>query len=87
MILHDLPLDDTKTPTQLVQPALGASHGDTEWPLLSITMLEAPYSVPDQFDFVHLQFFVYAKRAEAIDHIWSLREHASYLADVALGRS
>ena len=50
-------------------------------------MLEAPYSVPDRFDFVHLQSFVHAKRAEAIDHIWLLREHASYLADVALNRS
>lgn len=66
LILHGLPLDDPKTPTQQVQPALSASHGDTEWPLLPIAMLEAPYSVPDRFGFVHLQSFVHAKRVEAI---------------------
>lgn len=32
----------------------------------STAMLEAPYSVPDRFGFVHLQSFVHAKRAEAI---------------------
>lgn len=44
-------------------------------------MLEAPYRVPDQFDFARLQSFVSAKRAEAEDHIWSLREDPSYFKD------
>lgn len=80
-ILHDLPLQDTSVPKQSVPAVLVLANEDSEWPSLTKEVLEAPYRVPDQFDFARLQSFVSAKRAEAEDHIWSLREDPSYFKD------
>lgn len=51
-------------------------------PSLDTVVQEAPYRVPDQFDFARLYNFVYAKRDEAEDHLWSLREDPSYFVEV-----
>ena len=81
-ILQDLPLHDTSIPVQ-PSPATFVTNGleNSEWPSLSKEILEAPYSVPDQYDVERLHSFVSAKVDEAVDHIWLLREDPSYFQD------
>lgn len=87
-ILQDLPLHDTTVPEQPSPPDLsigGKGHSeDSEWPSLTKEILEAPYRVPDQFDIGRLRSFVSAKRDEAEDHIWSLREDPAYFKSTVL---
>ncbi len=84
-ILQDLPLEDSSIPRQPVP--LDTIQGIEDWPSLTNEVLEAPYRVPDHFDISRLQTFVSAKRSEAEDHIWSLREDPSYFKDVLLDAS
>lgn len=50
---------------------------------LAKMIVEAPYKIPEQLDFARLQLYVNARRAEAEDHYWSMREDPSYfLKDV-----
>ena len=80
-ILHDLPLDDNNVPKLMTAAPKILPGEDSEWSSLIKEVLEAPYKVPDQFDLARLQSFVFAKRAEAEDHIWFLREDPSYFGD------
>ena len=82
IILQDLPLHDTKIPVQPC-PATLLTNGleNSEWPSLSKEILEAPYSIPDQYDVERLHSYVSAKVDEAVDHIWLLREDPSYFQD------
>ena len=50
-------------------------------PSLDMVIQEAPYRVPDRFDFARLQNYVHARRAEAEDHLWALREDPAYFAE------
>ena len=88
IILQDLPLHDAAIPAQPPPPGFGADSrerfDDSEWPSLTKDILEAPYRVPDQLDIGRLQSFVSAKRDEAADHIWSLREDPSYFKNTVL---
>ena len=81
-ILQDLPLHDTAIPVQ-PSPATLLTNGleNSEWPSLSKEVLEAPYSIPDQYDVERLRSFVSAKVDEAVDHIWLLREDPSYFQE------
>ena len=54
---------------------------DAEWPSVAAAVSEAPYRVPIQFHFSRLQSLVNGKRAEAEDHIWSLREDPGYFQE------
>lgn len=81
-ILQDLPVQDLSVPKQPVP--LDTIQGSEDWPSLTNEVLEAPYRVPDLFDVSRLQSFVSAKRSEAEDHIWSLREDPSYFKDTVL---
>ncbi|KAL8690237.1 MAG: hypothetical protein Q9218_004275 [Villophora microphyllina] len=88
IILQDLPLHDTSITLQLPPPT-SSSHSDVRpsdsgWPSLSRQILEAPYRIPDQFNFGRLKCFVSAKRDEAVDHIWALREDPSYFQSCIL---
>ncbi|KAL8822869.1 MAG: hypothetical protein Q9191_006404 [Dirinaria sp. TL-2023a] len=78
---EDLPLHDTRIP---VQPSIKTSEPNAatiKQGLMSSSLLEetmeAPYSVPG-LDLDRLGSFLSAKRDEAEDHIWSLREDPSY---------
>lgn len=51
-------------------------------PSFDTVVQEAPYRVPDQFDFARLHSFFYAKRDEAENHLWSLREDPAYFVGV-----
>lgn len=93
LILHDLALDANLLPqVQHLPPVAAAAataHSDDVdlRPSLDTVVQEAPYRTPQQFDFARLQNFVYAKRAEAEDHLWALREDPSYFTETmqALG--
>ena len=91
IILQDLPLHDAAIPTQPPPPGFRADSrdrfNDSEWPSLTKAILEAPYRVPDQLAIDRLQSFVSAKRDEAEDHIWSLREDPSYFKNSVLDLS
>ena len=85
IILQDLlPLQDLQIPKQPVPVVIVMRNEDSEWPSLLKEVLEAPYRVPDRFDFARLQSFVSAKRDKAEDHIWSLREDPSYFKEAIL---
>ena len=82
IILHDLlPLIKSSTSVPQSLPPPTSHHTDTEWPSLAAVVAEAPYQVPKQFDFSGIRSLVMAKRAEAEDHIWSLREDPGYFQD------
>lgn len=87
-ILQDLPLQDTTVPKQPLPPYFSTGRNgqsdDSEWPSLTKEILEAPYCVPDQFDVGRLRSFVSAKRDEAEDHIWLLREDPAYFKNTVL---
>ncbi|MCJ1453083.1 hypothetical protein MMC28_003428 [Mycoblastus sanguinarius] len=80
LVLHDLQLNDLSETIAMELPSDGIIT-TYERPPLETAIFESPYRVPDQFDFVRLQSYVYAKRAEAKDHLWSLREDPAYFAD------
>jgi hypothetical protein len=95
LILHDLlPLKTPPIPVRLFSPEEAfpdASRSppitvpipsDSSWASVAATTAEAPYRVPVQFDFQHLQHLVDARRAEAEDYIWTLREDPGFFQDV-----
>ena len=77
-IVHDLL--SLKTTMSSSQPSVLPSviPIDVQWPSVAAAAAEAPYRVPVQFDFARLQLLVNAKRSEAEDHVWSLREDPGY---------
>jgi hypothetical protein len=86
LILHDLlPFKPASSSKQLPlpPPILSTSHGDAEWPTVSAIVTQAPYSLPIQFNFQKIKSLVSAKRAEAEDHVWLLREDPGYFRGVA----
>lgn len=89
--LHDTELDDpmilqgnhmsrlilaSRPGPELVQAPSGQ-------PSLSDVITKAPYLVPDQFDFSRLHRYVKARRDEAGDTLWMLREDPAYFANMA----
>ena len=77
-IVHDLlPLTITMPSSQPSVP-LSAIPTDVQWPSVAAAAAEAPYRVPVGFDFARLQVLINAKRFEAEDHVWSLREDPGY---------
>ena len=72
IILNDCVLPHTIHYGPLCDCPLKKQSG--EQPLLSwsLTMLEAPYQVPDPYDFARLKNHLNAKRAEAEDQLWAL---------------
>jgi hypothetical protein len=84
-ILQDLlPLQPTiePRPALLAPPSIIQHHA--EWPSVAAVVAEAPYRVPIQLDFERLQALVSAKRSEAEDHIWSLREDPNSFHDFVI---
>ncbi|KAL8725247.1 MAG: hypothetical protein Q9166_007486 [cf. Caloplaca sp. 2 TL-2023] len=87
LVLHDLPLDDSSLQGAQLSPSLAigtavVQPSDVDLrPSLDTVVQEAPYRVPLQFDFTRLQNFVYARWAEAEDHLWALREEPSYFTE------
>ncbi|KAL8995253.1 MAG: hypothetical protein Q9169_004959 [Polycauliona sp. 2 TL-2023] len=84
LILQGLPLSDLSIPKQPEPPQDYLQPSNAEWPSLAKEVEEAPYRMQSAFDVTRLQTFVTARRDEAEDHIWSLREDPSYFHEVAL---
>jgi hypothetical protein len=82
-ILHDLnesgSLTDSIYPTKEALPPITTDSSD--YPTAVGLAIERQYRAPHVFDFQRLRALVGAKRAEAEDHIWALREDPSYFAD------
>lgn len=82
IILDDLLKNNSSKPS--VQSSLlhlPPLLSEGEWPSVAAAVSEAPYRVPIQFDISRLQSLIHAKRAEAEDHIWSLREDPGYFQE------
>lgn len=88
LILHDLPLDATSLQEAQLLPSLATNSAAVQpedvdlRPTLDTVVQGAPYRTPLQFDLARLQHFVYAKWAEAEDHLWALREDPSYFKEI-----
>lgn len=83
-ILQDLPLQNTDVPKQPIRKEVELGGRHSEWPSLTMEVVEAPYREPDRLDMSRLQTFVNASKNHAEDHIWSLREDPSYFQDTVL---
>lgn len=81
LILHDIDLSDEGVTPGLLQPALSLPNEPEPAPTsLMATIVEAPYGPPVHGPFDDLVTLLAAKRDEAADHLWSLREDPSYFA-------
>lgn len=56
-------------------------YTQSEYSHVTALSLEAPYRLPQAIDFVHMLKLVSAKRREAEDHIFALREDPGYFAE------
>jgi hypothetical protein len=82
-ILHDLmPMTTAQCSSISPPPLVTPVPTDVGWHSVATMSAEAPYRVPIQFDFTRLQSLVKAKRDEAEDHIWLLREDPGYFRDI-----
>ncbi|KAL8668535.1 MAG: hypothetical protein Q9168_006839 [Polycauliona sp. 1 TL-2023] len=92
-IMHDMAMTDlVGTPTKSIPGAWNPQvlHEPAGRPIpktasidsLKVYMLEAPYRVPDMFNFTRLRSLVQAKCCEVRDHLHSIREDPGYFAEV-----
>ncbi len=88
LILHDLPVSAKLLPQvhhllsiPTADSAVAHSLDADLRPSLDTVVQEAPYRTPQRFDFSRLQNIVYAKWAEAEDHLWALREDPTYFTE------
>jgi hypothetical protein len=93
LILHDLlPLKVAPIPVRLFSPKrpmpetpslplITPIPSDSSWASVAAATAEAPFRVPLQFDFQHLQRLVDARRAEAEDYIWTIREAPGFFQE------
>lgn len=84
LILQDLPLHDLSIPKQPEPPEDRLQGNSPGWPSLTQEIEEAPYRLQYALDIDRLRTFVIARRNEAEDHIWSLREDPSYFQEIVL---
>lgn len=79
LILHDVNLDTTDLyPTKRSTPPTSTSS--LSWRTVTALANEAPYRIPQRLDLHRLCMLVEAKRSEAEEHIWSLREDPGYFS-------
>ncbi|KAI4192151.1 MAG: hypothetical protein LQ348_003254 [Seirophora lacunosa] len=84
VILQDLPLNELDLPNSPVPAQILLPVNSSEWPSLTEEIEEAPYKVQDALDLDRLRPFIVARRNEAEDYIWCLREDPSYFHEVVL---
>jgi hypothetical protein len=84
LLLQDMKLDQALDVLVVPAPSLSSIGGEsnTEWRSLADAYAEAPYHVPAQLDFSRLKRLAIAKRGEAEDHIWALREDPGYFKEL-----
>jgi hypothetical protein len=95
LILHDLlPLKAPPIPVRLWSPKrpkpeapsspITPIPSDSSWGSVAAATAEAPFRVPLQFDFQHLQRLVDARRAEAEDYVWTVREDPEFFQEAVI---
>ncbi|KAB5518728.1 hypothetical protein GE09DRAFT_1294017 [Coniochaeta sp. 2T2.1] len=72
LILHDIPAD------RLAAEAAEAAAGFAS---LAVMAEEAPYRVPQNLDLARIEGLLAARKADAEDHVWALREDPGYFTD------
>lgn len=78
-ILHDMEIAKMDLrPTEKAK--MTASTSLPTWRTMTALTNEAPYRLPQQLDLDRLCMLVEAKRSEAEEHIWSMREDPGYFA-------
>lgn len=82
LILHDIPATEVFRSPLLPTPVLTPGK-DTGFSSLAAMAAEAPYRLPAQLVFDRIVSLLAAKRDQAADHLWSLREDPSYFCDYA----
>lgn len=80
-ILHDIDSKSILNDLYSVKPEPPSIVDPADYSSLAALAAEAPYRVPAQIDFYRLRNILFAKRSEAEDHIWALREDPGYFAD------
>jgi hypothetical protein len=82
LILHDFSTAEIFNSPLLPAPA-PSPEKDTGFASLAVMAAEAPYRLPAQLDFDRIVSLLTAKRDQAADHVWSLREDPGYFRDYA----
>ncbi|SPJ78235.1 uncharacterized protein FTOL_06624 [Fusarium torulosum] len=82
-ILHEIPEENIASDVYPVQPEpqLKTDSDASGFPSLAIMTAEAPYRLPAKLDLNRLSSLLEARKLEAEDHVWSLREDPAYFAD------
>ena len=73
-ILHDIPPTSIFDDEFSIKPDLGPIIDGAEYPTLATLATEAPYRLPAQLDLSKLKSLIAARRSDAENHIWALRE-------------
>ncbi|KAG7005727.1 hypothetical protein G7Y79_00018g045340 [Physcia stellaris] len=81
LILHDIQTQDLSVSLIDDPGEVILANDGTQYASLSTEILEAPYRLPPTHDISRIRSFVYAKRAEYEDEIWTLREDPSYFKE------
>jgi hypothetical protein len=81
-ILHDLSTAEIFASPLLSTPDLPREK-DTGVASFAVMAAKAPYRLPAQLDFDRIISLLTAKRDQAADHLWSLREDPGYFCDHA----
>jgi len=85
LVMHEYAMDTNaivRCPSQ--PPPLPSSGKDTGFASLETVAAEAPYKKPAELNFSKIATLLAAKRDDAADHLWSLREDPSYFEAHAL---
>jgi hypothetical protein len=82
IILHEFSAEEIFNSPLLPAPA-PSPEKDTGFASLAVMAAEAPYRLPAQLDFDRIVSLLTAKRDQAADHVWSLREDPGYFRDYA----
>jgi len=80
-ILRDILQKELELVPQPEPPQLSGNDGSYD--TLDVITREASYKLPVKLDYSLLCSLVVARKNDAIDHIWALREDPSYFADMA----
>jgi hypothetical protein len=82
LILHDLSPAEIFNSPLLPAPTI-LPENDTGFASLAVMAAQAPYRIPAQLDFDRIVSLLTARRDQAADHLWSLREDPGYFCDYA----
>jgi hypothetical protein len=81
-ILHDFDSNSIASDQLPVKPEPPPIVDPADYSSLAAMAAEAPYRVPSDLDLRRLRDIFFAKRFEAEDHIWAMREDPGYFSDV-----